>query len=90
MHTDGDHIDQVTVTMRLANDGRIDEIGGHTGVFQLTDPIACPAPSAWRSYALIVADAADRRRLDLQLRRGLAQLADGAAPQAIRNQIAAA
>jgi replicative DNA helicase len=62
MHEAGEHVDQVTLTVRLCDLERIDQAGGYAAVFDLTDPVACPHPSAWEVYAARVRQHGDRRR----------------------------
>jgi replicative DNA helicase len=62
LHRLKDHVDQVTVVLHLCDTDRIEQAGGYDAVFDLTDPLACPHPSAWRHYAKVVREAGNRRR----------------------------
>lgn len=55
-------VDPVTLTVRLAEDGRLDHVGGAVAVFNLSTIEVCPNPAAWKYYARCVSDEANRRR----------------------------
>jgi replicative DNA helicase len=86
----GDHVDHVTLTLRLADDGHTDEIGGLGAVFDLTDPLACPAPTAWAAYTQLVRREGRRRRGIAVLRRALVRLEAGADPAEIATELGVA
>jgi replicative DNA helicase len=80
-------VDQVTTTLRLADTDQLDEMGSNAFAFDLTDPLACPAPSSWRAYAEVVAREGRRRRGIRVLRRALVRLEAGADPDAIASEL---
>jgi replicative DNA helicase len=86
----GVHVDHVTLTLRLADDGHTDEVGGLGAVFNLTDPLACPAPTAWAAYTQLVRREGRRRRGIAVLRRALVRLEAGADPAEIATELGVA
>jgi replicative DNA helicase len=80
-------VDSVTTVLRLCDADRIDEAGGYGFVSELTDPLACPAPSSWRAYAEVVAREGRRRRGIRVLRRALVRLEAGADPDSIASEL---
>ena len=56
------HVDMITITDQLIEDGRLDHVGGAVAVADLSDPDTCPTVAAWKHYARIVWRDHDRRR----------------------------
>ena len=88
MHAAGEHVDQITVNDQLASTGKLDEVGGLVAVFELTDPLACPSPAAWPTYATIVAREARRRRGIRTLQRAIERLEAGEDPAIVSAELA--
>jgi replicative DNA helicase len=87
MHAEAVPVDTVTLTLRLADADRLDEAGGAGFASELTDPVACPAPTSWRAYAEVVQREGRRRRGIAVLRRALVRLEAGADPDTIATEL---
>ena len=74
---DGEPVDTVTVTDRLASRGRLDEVGGAVAVSSLTSLETTPVPASWRHYCRAVAEDHDRRLRVAELRKELTALEAG-------------
>lgn len=79
----GEVVDLVTLTIRLADTGRLDEVGGAVAISDLHGLECCPNPTAWRHYAQIVKREAARRRTIRVLRHAIERLEAGDAPDAV-------
>ena len=84
---DGDTPDPLTVTAKLAERGRLDEVGGPVGVSDLSDMRTCPVPQSWPAYATVVAREARRRRGIVTLRRALDRLERGEDPGVVASDL---
>jgi replicative DNA helicase len=87
MHAEDAPVDPVTVTVRLADAGRLEEAGDAGFASELVDPLACPAPTSWAAYALLVQREGRRRRGISLLRRALVRLEAGADPDTIATEL---
>ena len=80
---DGDTPDPLTVTAKLAERGRLDEVGGPVAVSDLSSMAVCPVPASWPAYATVVAREARRRRGIVTLRVALDRLERGEDPEVV-------
>jgi replicative DNA helicase len=82
------HVDTVTATAALIDRNKLDEIGGPDALSTLTDPMRCPSPAAWSSYAAIVIREAHRRRLRRLLWDAAGRLDRGDHPTVVADDLA--
>ena len=87
---DGVTPDPLTVTAKLAERGRLDEVGGSLGVSDLCGIDVCPVPASWPAYATVVRREHRRRRGIVTLRRALERLERGEDPAVVASELAVA
>jgi replicative DNA helicase len=87
MHAEDVPVDPVTLTVRLADDGRLEEAGDAGFASDLTDPLVVPCPTSWAAYARLVQREGRRRRGIRVLRRALVRLEAGADPDTIATEL---
>lgn len=87
MTSEGVPVDLATLTVRLADDGRLDEVGGAYDLALLISMECCPAPSHWHAYAAIVKREATRRHTIRVLRRAVDRLEEGDDPDEVRRHL---
>ena len=80
-----EHIDLVTLTERMARDGRLEEAGDAHGLADLLCYV--PHPESWAAYLAIVTREARRRRTLRTLRKAIVRLQAGEDPDVVLGEM---